>query len=743
MRRQLLVAMLLCACSGKVAAQWEQLSPQSPFIYGAPKLIAIPGADAFYAFGAQMISSENNGETWNIIAQNGLRSIDRIPTDRFYDIHFPAASAGFMINRHEIFATTDGNETWTRQLALESKNEFSNNPTFNAIHFASTQVGYAVGDFEKIFKTNDGGTTWEEISWSAVSSPYVSLTDVAFLNENVGYITGYRTPDIANNFAFSPFIMRTEDGGANWNRQPIPITLLSDHRKISLHLTRGSVFTGFSRSQFAPDFIYRWEAMTDQWAEIPLPAGFKVKKMFWTSPETGFIIGEDDQRRDVLYRSVDSGANWTRVLFDQQFVFRDIAFNSPDHGVITGEWGLLATADGGQTWETKFEPQHQFRSSVMAKDSIISLTQEGLLINHLDPRNNPWKVLNGDPVLDNFQKVVRLDNGSLALPGFFNGIVFLSKDKGKTLDPVSSTPLLGAKIQNIGDLLMLAGKTFGSPGVVFLSSTNEGTTWDQVTVDPAAGFATSFSVTSDTTLFVSTVEKLFQSSDYGKTWVEIARFPNERITNSYFIDKETGFLFLDNHTMIKTDDQGTQWRDVQISPEKEILVSDLYFINDTLGLMAGSSQLPETSVAETSIWKTTDGGDTWEEETLDQPYLSQITDLLRKDSTIYATGYFGLMLKARLKDIFLPASPVTGIDPPKNINVKIYPNPLTTQLAISRQTTTPATVQMIDLSGRVLKTLHVKDKKEIVLDIQLLPPGIYAIRLTTPQTSFTAKFVKE
>jgi photosystem II stability/assembly factor-like uncharacterized protein len=114
------------------------------------------------------------------------------------DIFFINSSTGFAAARiwdghGAIAGTTDGGYTWDTK--------YWGNYGFWGIHFPSSEIGYAVGDFGEVVKTTDGGDTWNSLS-SGVS---YDLNDVSFANEEVGSVAGE-----------SNHILRTEDGGINW-----------------------------------------------------------------------------------------------------------------------------------------------------------------------------------------------------------------------------------------------------------------------------------------------------------------------------------------------------------------------------------------------------------------------------------------------------------------------------------------------------------------------------------------------
>jgi len=97
--------------------------------------------------------------------------------------------------------TTDGGITWTIQYPTPWTGHFY------CVCFPDHNTGYAVGSEGAIFKTIDGGTTWNSQS----SSTSLNLYSVYFADLDTGYIVGD-----------SGIILKTVNGGVIWDIQPSP-----------------------------------------------------------------------------------------------------------------------------------------------------------------------------------------------------------------------------------------------------------------------------------------------------------------------------------------------------------------------------------------------------------------------------------------------------------------------------------------------------------------------------------------
>jgi photosystem II stability/assembly factor-like uncharacterized protein len=171
--------------------------------------------------------------------------------------------------------------------------------------FVSDQEGFMVGDLARIFRTTDGGQTWEfsqtpnKLSFVALSCP-----DKTHL-----WAAGQ-----AGEIAFSG------DGGATWQRQTSGV-----QRQLL-----DTAFANPQRGLAVGDFgtLLRTDNGGATWSKVALPADIKLP------PDVAEVVDPGDV---VLY---------------------SVTFAGPDHAWVAGEFGtILASDDGGATW-------HQQNSSV-------------------------------------------------------------------------------------------------------------------------------------------------------------------------------------------------------------------------------------------------------------------------------------------------------------------------------------------------------------------------------------------
>lgn len=97
------------------------------------------------------------------------------------------------------------------------------------IQFINKNVGWLTGDTD-LYKTEDGGRTWHRLDLPlGLRTQIVTST---FLDKDAGWVVAQLVNDGENQFleGFSPFILRTTNGGRQWLRGDLPVN--SKIRKI-------------------------------------------------------------------------------------------------------------------------------------------------------------------------------------------------------------------------------------------------------------------------------------------------------------------------------------------------------------------------------------------------------------------------------------------------------------------------------------------------------------------------------
>src|SRR5665213_1725454 len=240
---------------------------------------------------------------------------------------------------YEFLRSDDGGLTWQEQWRVRDYGS----PGFFV--FAMQQIDslnvVAVGDSGHIFRTFDGGITWEK--QSSAPYPIASIWGVNFYDSLNGIIG---LPDRP---------MTTSDGGQNWTLGPY--TALGSE---NCHC--------YGRGKFAvlnenTGVIHR---TSDNWATIDSTLPFindsmDLRGCDWGQGDTiiayGFEVGAfTSGQQGLIERTTDAGRSWTKSMLP---IGDAVTSMTPltDDTILAGraDFGFnsfLVSFDGGQTWST-------------------------------------------------------------------------------------------------------------------------------------------------------------------------------------------------------------------------------------------------------------------------------------------------------------------------------------------------------------------------------------------------------
>lgn len=212
--------------------------------------------------------------------------------------------------------------------------------------FVSPTEGWVVGDLGRVFKTTDGGKTWER---QQVSGRWPFL-GISCLDGKQAWIS-----------STNGRVFKTADGGATWSEQQTPV-------KRNLFKI---VFVNPQRGTAVGDFgaIVHTEDGGATWQEVSLPENFKLPDsaldsgvlpndallygLSFVDESHGWISGEFG----TILATTDGGATWTQQQSGLESTLFGIHFADRNTGLAVGIDGvILRTDDGGTTWKTLASP---------------------------------------------------------------------------------------------------------------------------------------------------------------------------------------------------------------------------------------------------------------------------------------------------------------------------------------------------------------------------------------------------
>lgn len=264
--------------------------------------------------------TNDGGETWN-------KSGNIMVGGSFAKLFFINEQVGWIMIRTQsglgysdvtILRTTDGGQEWeavTSETIDDVTNMLPHSGNKTGIAYRDQDIGWITGmmtggQIPWIYRTDDGGFTWNEQLLTLPKQDYQSLltTEPLFFNGRQGILAVHsKYPDKNCTFFFT-----TNDGGQNWVRQSTLSYLSSIELQYDfVHLDIG---WAFDRKR-----LYQTTNGAKDWRieegipEKLVPNG-EIQWIDFVNSKKGWMIIEKEQERFHLFRTNDGGETWIWLI---------------------------------------------------------------------------------------------------------------------------------------------------------------------------------------------------------------------------------------------------------------------------------------------------------------------------------------------------------------------------------------------------------------------------------------------
>jgi photosystem II stability/assembly factor-like uncharacterized protein len=364
---------------------------------------------------------------------------------------------------------------------------------------------------------------------------------------------------------------------------------------------------------FFNDMAY-WRT-TDGGATFTRASGVGQNVSLVTVTNSGDLLAIDRNTR--MLRSTDKGQTWS-VLNEriyQYTVHNGLWQDDADVLHYISFLGIHVTStDGGLTWERISGGARlwSLNTTKVLEDGSHLAVGTGNSFHRYNPTTNEYDYLLGD-VHPIFQDMKFSPDGEAAYAITRDGLVYKSTDRGNTW-AYTATPETGDPLRlyaNSTDEVVLLGERNG-----MMVSTDGGTTFTEI---GTGGVLNNFNrgdmiPTDNGEYFIMDVNSFGRIKADGEV-VYANDVDMGNASKLFFLDDMNGFAF-GIRSLIRTTDGGVTWSEPSIDGSLGFTNTQIYFFDNQYGVMVGST-----------IMETRDGGANWARATDFQPGNSITTSL--------------------------------------------------------------------------------------------------------------------
>lgn len=647
-----------------------------------------------------ILYTADGGNTWK------KQNHDSFSANGFTSVFFLNENVGWVAGyEFEVYKTTNGGTTWTKQTATEPNQNFA---FFTALEFLDELTGYAAttisgSNVRRIIKTVDGGITWTKPTQPALSyiggvhffdanngiiaggsgkilrtynggntwteiyaaSGQETFLNMAFVNSNIGYAVGN-----------AGLIVKTTDGGQTWTSLRKGVTSIL--RSLYFNSNEEGWVVGNTGT-----ILHTTNAGT-QWSNQPSGTTANLNKVFFTDHTTGWSVGDNG----VILNTINQGQTWTPLLSRTKKTLRSVYFTDGQNGWAAGDTlgQVLVTNNGGTTW--RFQPT--------GVDRILRAI-------HFENATHGWAVGDGGTILATTDGGASWSAQTTGTTQTLNAVVFVSASQGWAFGNL-------ATILTTRD----GGATWSAQESPIINENND-------PYLPVDLFEAQF-LNDSTGFAIGRQAVLLATSNAGKTW-HIARNIAGTYNSIFFTTSNRGWMVGSSGTIVRYS-QPPVIRDFtpeQAGRGEQITINGDGFMG-TLEVTLGGVPLTYDVKSNGVIVATVPEGS----------ITGKITVRTPEGIATSATDFTTLI--------------ATSTEDPEPANVSVYPNPSNSLVNIDLRVSRPGPLNLSirDITGRLVDTTAYALSSGILTaqyNVANLPAGIYILEIQSGNTRTQRKLI--
>ncbi len=627
----------------------------------------------------------------------------------------------------------------------------------NTLYVAAMGKLYGTNPDRGVYKTTDGGQSWEQILYVSDSTGAIDLV----MNPNnpqelyAAMWQRVRHPNIRNYGGQTSGIYKTTDSGQTWEELSNGLPANPDDKgRIGLAISQQNPATLFAIYADRIGYlkgIYKSSDNGSSWTSLDT---YYINDMYssygwwfghiWVSPENQNLLFTGGL---PLYKSTNGGNSWIQSTgwnthVDQHAMY----FDTENNKIYLGnDGGLFVSTDNGNSW-TKFNnlPITQFytcHNSGLYEPMFYGGAQDN---GTLKGNSNDWEAIYGG---DGFVVLTRPDNPDVIYAEYQYGNLVKSTNGGLSFE--DATYGIGYTDRKNWEMPVVFDPN--NPDIMYCGtqklyrSTDGADSWTAISEDltdgEGAGNLVFHTITSiavspfdPNLIFVGTDDgNLHYTDNLGTSWNDISEGLPKRWVTSIINDIESenmiyvslsGYRYDDNTAHIfKSADNGNTWTDFS-EGMPDIPVNDLLML--PIPLKGDGAFFAATDIG---IFQKNGASSPWTYSESNLPVVVNDLYFFNEKVSIATFGrsmyYFPYLLSNTNSN---------AIDP---LALNIFPNPVRQNLHIKLNYLKPQRIvaQLLDINGKILQNLYTGMSENIpVLNLSPTKAGTYFIKIRLPDT---------
>jgi photosystem II stability/assembly factor-like uncharacterized protein len=319
----------------------------------------------------------------SLFSQSGWSVLTSGTSENLNSVLFNDSNYGFIVGANgTLLSTIDGGKNWFKQSSGTSNN-------ISLISFVDSKNGFIWGSNKTFIKTQNGGNTWlnftDSVKNGFVPSAFLDINNALAITQSSDTTKIYKSIDGGKTWQylsriimsfFSPYrvfykdsnnilivgsimasgtVFYSTDGGKTW-KQGLSTGGASSggFKKVSFCDSQNGIFMAYAgmTSQYW-SYLYKTTNGGVSWQSLPTYQLPQCQSIFMINNNFAFAVGNNQAYLgtaipNAIYKTTDGCLTWNMQISNTAKKLNDVYFTDLNNGIVVGDNGtILRTTTGG------------------------------------------------------------------------------------------------------------------------------------------------------------------------------------------------------------------------------------------------------------------------------------------------------------------------------------------------------------------------------------------------------------